>query len=127
MRYLQSAQRSRQDNDRIHQAITTDGRQELGEILLNRTTGGIGYIVGAAQRGQGLAARSLRMMSDFALTTAGLPKVILEIEPDNHPSISVARSSGFRPLKSPHETVTDRGRTHYLLTWKHNSTAAGRG
>ncbi|MGW3159175.1 GNAT family N-acetyltransferase [Streptomyces sp. NPDC001089] len=95
-------------------------------MLLNRTTGGIGYIVGAAHRGQGLAARSLRMMSDFAHTTAGLPKAILEIERDNHPSISVARSSGFRQSKSPHETVTDKGRTYDLVTWEHNSTAADR-
>ncbi|MER6442102.1 GNAT family protein [Streptomyces sp. NPDC001185] len=65
-------------------------------------------------------------MTDLARTTAGLPKVILEIERDNHPSISVARSSGFRQLKSPPETVTDKGRTYDLLTWEHNSTAAGR-
>ncbi|MEU0034679.1 GNAT family N-acetyltransferase [Streptomyces sp. NPDC006333] len=126
VRYLHSAQRARRGNDRIHLAITTDGRQALGEILLNRATGGIGYVVGAAHRGQGLAARSLRMMIDFAHTTAGLPRVILEIERDNHPSIAVARSSGFRRSKSPHETVTDKGRTYDLLTWEHNSTAVGR-
>ncbi|MFF2132077.1 GNAT family N-acetyltransferase [Streptomyces olivochromogenes] len=126
VRYLHSAQRTRRDNDRIHLAITTDGCQALGEILLNRATGGIGYIVGATHRGQGLAARSLRMMTDFAHTTAGLPRVILEIELDNHPSIAVARSAGFRQSNSPHETVTDKGRTYDLLTWEHNLTAADR-
>lgn len=47
LRYLRSAQQARHANDRIHLAITTDGHQALGEVLLNRATGSIGYIVGA--------------------------------------------------------------------------------
>ncbi|MEU8837296.1 GNAT family N-acetyltransferase, partial [Streptomyces sp900116325] len=121
--YLHSAQRAQRNSDRIHLAITTDGRMALGEILLNRATGSIGYMVGASHRGQGLAARALRMMTDFAHTAAALPRVLLEIEPDNHPSIAVARSAGFRQSNSPHETVTDKGRTYDLLAWEHNLPA----
>ncbi|MFE5144505.1 GNAT family N-acetyltransferase [Streptomyces fagopyri] len=121
VRYLRNAQQARQDDERIHLAITTDGCQSLGEVLLNRTTGSIGYVVGAGHRGQGLAARSLRMMTDFAHTTVCLPKVILEIEPDNHPSIAVARSADFRPSNAPHETVTDKGRTYDLVAWEHTA------
>ncbi|KAF5991098.1 GNAT family N-acetyltransferase [Streptomyces sp. WAC00263] len=127
LRYLRSAQQARHANDRIHLAITTDGHQALGEVLLNRATGSIGYIVGAAHRGQRLAVRALRTMTEFAHTTVALPRVILEIEPDNHPSIAVARSAGFRPSSSAPETVTDKGRTYGLLTWEHTLTTAERG
>ncbi|GGV74081.1 GNAT family N-acetyltransferase [Streptomyces massasporeus] len=124
LRYLHSAERVRRDNNRIHLAITTDGHQALGEVLLNRATGNIGYIVGAAHRGQRLAVRALRTMTEFTHTTLPLPKVILEIEPDNQPSIAVARSAGFHPSSSAPETVTDKGRTYDLLTWEHSLTTA---
>jgi len=127
LRYLHSAERARRDNNRIHLAITTDGHQVLGEVQLNCATGSIGYIVGAAHRGQRLAVRALRIMTEFAHTTLALPKVILEVEPDNQPSIAVARSAGFHPSSSALETVTDKGRTYDLLTWEHNLTTAARG
>ncbi|MFH9432228.1 GNAT family N-acetyltransferase [Streptomyces sp. NPDC017615] len=128
LRYLHNAGRARLSGERLHLAITTDGHQARGEILLNRVTGSIGYMVGAAHRGQGLAVRALGMMTEFAHTTAALPKVILEIEPDNHPSIAVARSAGFHPSGcSIPETVTDKGRTYDLLTWEHSLTADDRG
>ncbi|WP_446040145.1 GNAT family N-acetyltransferase [Streptomyces sp. SID1121] len=125
-RYLHSTRQARRGNERIHLAITTDGHQALGEVLLNRATGSIGYIVGAAHRGQRLAVRALRAITEYAHTTGALPQVILEIEPDNHPSIAVARSAGFHPSNSAPETVTDKGRTYELLTWEHRLTT-GRG
>ncbi|WRU03335.1 GNAT family N-acetyltransferase [Streptomyces violarus] len=39
-------------------------------------------------------------MTEYAHTKVALPRVILEIEPDNHPSIAVARSAGFHPSQS---------------------------
>jgi RimJ/RimL family protein N-acetyltransferase len=126
VRYLYSAHQARRRNERIHLAITTDGQQALGEVLLNQATGSMGYIVGAANRGQRLALRALRAMTEYAHTTIALPRVILEIEPDNHPSIAVARSAGFHLSDSAPETVTDKGRTYELLTWQHH-LAAGRG
>lgn len=88
----------------------------LGEVLLNQTTGGIAYIVGATYRGRGLAGRALRIMTDFAHTTVALPRVILEIEPDNQPSIAIAQAAGSRPSNASPEAVTDKGRTYDLLT-----------
>ncbi|GAA2321412.1 hypothetical protein GCM10010234_79060 [Streptomyces hawaiiensis] len=123
LRYLDSAHQARHGNERIHLAITTDGHQVLGEVLLNRATGSIGYIVGTAHRGQRLAARALRAMTEYAHTTIALQRVILEIEPDNHPSIAVAQSAGFHLADSAPETVTDKGRTYELLTWEHRLTA----
>ncbi|MET7780542.1 GNAT family N-acetyltransferase [Streptomyces sp. NPDC005388] len=124
LRYLHSAQQARRGNERIHLAITTDGQQALGEVLLNQATGSIGYIVGAAHRGRRLAVRAVQAVTEYAHTSAAVPRVILEIEPNNHPSIAVARSAGFRPANSASETVTDKGRTYELLTWEHHPIAS---
>ncbi|MFJ8007273.1 GNAT family N-acetyltransferase [Streptomyces fagopyri] len=123
LRYLNNAHQARQGNERIHLAVTTDGHQALGEILLNQVTSSIGYIVGTAHRGQRLATRALRVMTEYAHTTIALPRVILEIEPDNHPSIAVARSAGFHPSDAAPETVSDKGRTYELHTWEHHFSA----
>ncbi|MCX4428416.1 GNAT family N-acetyltransferase [Streptomyces mirabilis] len=117
--YLHRAHQARRGYKRIHLAITADGQHAMGEVQLNLTTGSVGYIVGAAHRGQGLAARALRTMTEYAHLTAGLTRVILEIEPDNHPSMAVARSAGFRLTDVKPVTVTDKGRTYDLLTWEH--------
>ncbi|QBJ88963.1 N-acetyltransferase [Streptomyces seoulensis] len=108
---------------RLHLAITTDGRTALGEILLDRDLGGIGYVVGAAHRGRGLAARALRAMTEHAHRAEGMDRVLLEIEPDNAASVAVARSAGYRRAAVAAETVTDKGRTYELLTWEHLAPA----
>lgn len=119
LRYLDGADRTNGSNERLHLAVTRDGKAALGEVQLNRTTGSVGYIVGANHRGQGLAGRALRAITDYAHTTLELPRVILEIEADNHPSIAVAQSADFELTTTPSETVTDKGRTYDLLTWQH--------
>ncbi|MFJ6845439.1 GNAT family N-acetyltransferase [Streptomyces griseoluteus] len=110
---------------RLHLAITTDGRTPLGEVLLDRDRGTIGYVVGAAHRGRGLATRALRAMTEYAHRTEGTDRVLLEIEPDNAASAAVARSAGYRRAAGiAAETVTDKGRTYELLTWEHLAPAA---
>ncbi|MER8033088.1 GNAT family protein [Streptomyces bauhiniae] len=104
---------------RLHLAITTDGRTALGEVLLNRDSRSIGYVVGAAHRGRGLAARALRAMTEYAHRAEGMDRLLLEIEPDNAASAAVARSAGYRRAAVAAETVTDKGRTYELLTWEH--------
>ncbi|TWD79780.1 RimJ/RimL family protein N-acetyltransferase [Kribbella amoyensis] len=107
------------DNGRIHLAITTDGGRPLGEVMLNGKTAALGYAVGPAYRGQGLAVRALGVLTKYAHEVLGLPRVILEIEPDNDASSSVARRSGYRPADVPATQVTDKGRELTLLTWEH--------
>ncbi len=121
-RYLEGARRGARDDLRVHLAITTDGQTALGEVVLNRATGGISYVVGAPHRGRGLASRAVQVMTDHAHEALSLPRVILEIEPDNHPSIRVARSAGFHLTDSAPERVTDKGRSYELLTWAHDHT-----
>ncbi|MEU4192698.1 GNAT family N-acetyltransferase [Kribbella sp. NPDC026611] len=118
-KYLASAREAHANGKRLHWAITTDGQRPLGEILLNQVTGGIGYIVGAPHRGQRLGVRALTAVTQHAHEVAGVRRLILEIEPNNLPSIAVARSAGFHPTDHPLETVTDKARTYPLAIWQH--------
>jgi RimJ/RimL family protein N-acetyltransferase len=87
--------------------------------MLNLGTSSIGYVVGTAHRGQRLATRALQAVTEYAHTSCDLPRLILEIEPDNEASMAVARAAGFRASGAEPETVTDKGRTYELLTWEH--------
>lgn len=67
-------------------------------ILLKRPvagTAGIGYWVVPAARGGGRAVRAVRLLSRWALTTAGFTRVEALVEPGNHASQRVLESAGF--------------------------------
>ncbi|MGH3390365.1 MAG: GNAT family N-acetyltransferase [Actinomadura sp.] len=117
--YLRKIHWDRAQDQRIHLAITTDGRQPKGEVQLNQPLCSISYVVGAAHRGQRLAVRAVQVLTDYAHQVAAMPQVMLEIEPDNHHSASVARSAGFQLTDNAPETVEDKGRSYTLLTWLH--------
>jgi RimJ/RimL family protein N-acetyltransferase len=117
--YLSKARQAHAEGRRIQLAITTDGRQVKGEVRLNRSRGTISYAVGAVHRGQRLAVRAVQMMTEYAHQVAALPQVLLEIEPDNHPSVAVARAAGFHLTDTAPDVVEDKGRNLTLLTWAH--------
>lgn len=119
LRYLRSAQKARAEGRRVQLAITVDGQQALGEILLGLSTRSIGYAVGRAHRGQRLATRAVRALTEYAHDELAVAEVILEIEPDNAASAAVARSAGFQLSEAAPETVSDKGRTYELLRWEH--------
>ena len=106
-------------NGRIQLAITVDGQEPMGEVLLMTDKATLGYSVGPAFRGQRLAVRALKLLTTYAHEEAGLPRVILEIEPGNAASSGVARSSGYQLTDLPPTIVTDKGREVSLLTWEH--------
>jgi RimJ/RimL family protein N-acetyltransferase len=54
-----------------------------------------GYIVAPTARGRGIAARALRLLTDWALNELGLERVELRITTDNEASIRVAERCGF--------------------------------
>ncbi|MFF8287897.1 GNAT family N-acetyltransferase [Streptomyces sp. NPDC016309] len=122
--YLAMIRRTRADGTRLHLAITEHGGPPLGEVLLGVGQGAIGYAVGAAHRGRGLAAGATRLLTRHAHEVLGLPRVVLLIEPDNTASAAVARAAGFRLTAEPPVTVRGNGRTHPLLTWAHTAPAA---
>jgi RimJ/RimL family protein N-acetyltransferase len=118
---LEAAHQARTEGNRLQLAITTDGQQPKGEILLNLRTGSIGYMVGAAYRRQGLAVRATRLITTYAHGALGLPRVLLQTEPDNEPSIGVARRAGFSLSEAEPEVVEDKGRRYALSTWTHHT------
>ncbi|MEU7327937.1 GNAT family N-acetyltransferase [Streptomyces parvus] len=100
-------------------AITVDGRAPLGEVMLRRAPKGaeIGYVVGPAHRGQGLAARAVRAMAAYAFEQLGVGQVVLELEAENAASVAVATKAGFRLLDVPLIQGEEKGRPYALQTW----------
>ncbi|MEU9037405.1 GNAT family N-acetyltransferase [Streptomyces sp. NPDC048352] len=123
----EAAARARLDRDRqlrregttILLAITIDGGAPLGEVMLRRAPEGmeIGYAVGPAHRGQGLAVRAVRLMAAYAFEHLGAERVILELEAENDASVAVAGKAGFRLLDVPLITGEEKGRPFALQTW----------
>ncbi|CAL9515798.1 GNAT family N-acetyltransferase [Streptomyces sp. enrichment culture] len=119
---LERDRRLRAEGSVILLAITVDGRTPCGEVMLRRSDAGIelGYAVGPAHRGQGLAARAVRLMAAYAHQQLGADRVILELEPENAASVAVATRAGFRPLDVPLIEGEEKGRPYALQTWGRN-------
>ncbi|MFD7879552.1 GNAT family N-acetyltransferase [Streptomyces sp. NPDC059766] len=123
----EAAARARLDRDRQMRAqgsvmllaITLDGGAPLGEVMLRRAPEGteIGYAVGPAHRGQGLAARAVRVMAAYAFEELGAQQVILELEAENTASVAVATRTGFGLLDVPLIKGEEKGRPFALQTW----------
>ncbi|MEU9137289.1 GNAT family N-acetyltransferase [Streptomyces sp. NPDC048404] len=123
----EAAARARLDRDRrlraegtaVLLAITVDGGAPLGEVMLRRAPEGteIGYAVGPAHRGQGLAVRAVRVMAAYAFERLGAEQVILELEAENAASVAVATKAGFALLDVPLITGEEKGRPFTLQTW----------
>ncbi|MGV9779079.1 GNAT family N-acetyltransferase [Streptosporangium sp. NPDC003464] len=123
--YLKRARERRAAGQRVQLAITADGGEPLGEVLLMLTgadldVAEIGYVVGAAHRRRGLASRAVRVMTDFARDTVGVVQLLLEIETGNAASAAVARAAGYRLTDVPPIAGEDKGRRLSLWTWAYD-------
>ena len=116
---LERDRQLRAEGSAILLAITVDGGVPLGEVMLRRAPEGtaVGYAVGPAHRGQGLAARAVRVMAAYAFEQLGAEQVILELEAENAASVAVATKAGFRLLDVPLITGEEKGRPYALQTW----------
>ncbi|MFD7027845.1 GNAT family N-acetyltransferase [Streptomyces sp. NPDC059917] len=116
---LDRARKLRTDGTAVLLAITVDGGAPLGEVMLKRAPEGteLGYAVGPAHRGQGLAARAVRVMAGYAFEELGAEQVILELEVENAASVAVATGAGFRVLDVPLIKGEEKGRPYVLQTW----------
>jgi len=56
----------------------------------------LAYWVRPGQRGQGIAAHAVRATTPWAHRSLGIPRIWLEINPRNEPSLRVARRAGYR-------------------------------
>ncbi|GAA5206180.1 GNAT family N-acetyltransferase [Streptomyces thinghirensis] len=124
---LDRARKIRAEGTTILLAITIDGRAPLGEVMLRRAPEGteIGYAVGPAYRGQGLAARAVRVMAAYAFEQLGVEEVILELEAENTASVAVATKAGFSLLDVPLIEGDEKGRPYVLQTWGLRAPASG--
>ncbi|MFE9661319.1 MULTISPECIES: GNAT family N-acetyltransferase [unclassified Streptomyces] len=116
---LDRSRRLRAEGTALLLALTVDGGAPLGEVMVRRAPEGteIGYAVGPAHRGQGLAARAVRVMAAYAFEQLGVEQVILELEAENAASVAVAERAGFALLDVPLITGEDKGRAYALQTW----------
>ncbi|GGX59821.1 GNAT family N-acetyltransferase [Streptomyces minutiscleroticus] len=116
---LEKDRRLRAEGTVVLLAITVGGGAPLGEVMLRRSPEGmeIGYAVGPAHRGRGLAARAVRVMASYAFGQLGAERVILELEAENAASVAVAAKAGFRLLDVPLITGEEKGRPYALQTW----------
>ncbi|MGH4034343.1 GNAT family N-acetyltransferase [Actinomycetota bacterium Odt1-20B] len=137
--YLEMIRRTRATGERLHLAVAVDGDGgkrgggsgsgsgsghadvPVGEVLLNLQRGTMGYAIGAAHRGQGLARRAVDLLTAYAHDTLGLARVVLQIEPGNAGSIAVARATGYRLSNTdePEWVEGKAGRTYQLISWEH--------
>ncbi len=117
--FIQRALQAWSDGRRLQLAITSEDDEPQGEVMLNLKTGSIGYMVGAAYRGKGVAVRALRLLTSFA-HRMGITTVHLTAEPDNVASIAVARRVGYERTEAKPIMVEDKGRRYALHTWTHS-------
>lgn len=128
--YLAKAHEGREDGRKKAQlAITTDGKQPRGEVLLFRNELDardveLAYGVGSQHRRQGLASRAVGLAADYAHRQRGVRRVLLRIEPGNCPSVAVARATGFQLTDDEPVTLEVKGRQIRLLTWCHQNGGA---
>jgi len=83
------------------------GQTSFGVLADTRLVGAVGlmpdepgsaelaYWVRPEERGHGIAGRTVRAVTEWALTTGGLNRVWLEISPTNTPSLKVAERAEF--------------------------------
>jgi RimJ/RimL family protein N-acetyltransferase/ketosteroid isomerase-like protein len=125
--YLARARREREQGLRVRLAITEDGITPRGEVLLIRqhpddAGASLGYTVGAAQRGRGLASRALRLMTDYA-RSLGMWPLTLSIEEGNRASEAVARAGGYRLSDAAPMPTVNKDREVTLRTWVYGPDA----
>ncbi|GAA1902968.1 hypothetical protein GCM10009716_11100 [Streptomyces sodiiphilus] len=122
--HLAKVRASRSEGLGIQLAVTKDGEEPHGEIVLFRSPEDeegrdieLGYSIGARSRRQGLATAALRVMTDYARREFAPERLVLRIEEENTPSNAVARAVGYRLTDDEPVIREIRGRTMALRTW----------
>ena len=90
-----------EDGSRAGFAIESLDGEFLGLALFVRLEhdarqGEIGYVVGPAARGRGVATRALRLLTEWGLSDFGLERIELWIDTTNSGSERVAERAGYR-------------------------------
>ena len=118
--YVEAAVAGRQ-HGLLQLAITKDGGEPLGEVLLFGTDEAgvceLAYAGGAEHRGQALAACSIVGVLPVA-RAAGYRSARLRIATDNEPSKATAAAAGFRLTDEPLVRRERKGYVLHMATWR---------
>ena len=121
-RYLDKARAMRTERRGLQLAITEDGGEPLGEVLMFRLDGDatleMGYSIGPAHRGAGLAARATRLAAEAVATRWGVSRFRLMIAPDNAASRRTATAAGAVLLPVALVTRSGPRQSVDLETWE---------
>jgi [ribosomal protein S5]-alanine N-acetyltransferase len=98
--WLATYEKGWSDGSRAGFAIETHDGEFLGLGLFvslesEARQGEIGYVVGPAARGKGVATRTLRLLTDWGFSELGLERIELWIDTENVGSERVAQRVGF--------------------------------
>lgn len=119
--YVQAAHDVRRRLGALQLAITQDGRQPEGEVVIFPTetegTVELAYGVGEQHAGRGLARRAVNIAMQLA-AAGGAARARLHIAVDNRPSQQVARATGFFELDLPVVERRRKGQVLHLAVWK---------
>ena len=85
---------------------------------------GVGYWIAPWARGQGVASRAVRLLSDWALAELGLHEVYAEVEESNAASRRAAERAGFRGGVVEPRWEEHRGAPRLFLTLTRADTCA---
>ncbi|MFB7214341.1 GNAT family N-acetyltransferase [Streptomyces sp. NPDC056255] len=124
--YLGRARKARSAGRCMQLAITADGGQPQGEVLLFQDDQDdrdieLAYGVGPRYRRRGLASAAVAVATEYAVQHLDARRVILRIEVENAPSAAVARSAGFAPTADDLVAREAKGRRVLLRTWCHGN------
>jgi RimJ/RimL family protein N-acetyltransferase len=98
------------------------GFASLVHVDLPAAEAEIGYLVGKAARGRGVATRALRLLTNWSFDELGLERVELLIQPENTASARVAERAGYElegVLRSKH---VEDGRRADFGVWSRIAT-----
>ena len=106
-----------------------DGQQLLGAVGLMPDQPGsaeLAYWIRPEKRGRGLASRAVQAVTLWAHRSLAIPRIWLEINPGNEPSLRVAQRAGYRfeqrlPRHCRDWAAEDAGHDswHDCLIWSH--------
>ncbi|AWS40426.1 GNAT family N-acetyltransferase [Streptosporangium sp. 'caverna'] len=121
--YLSQSRRARAADRGMQLAITRDGGEAQGEVLLFRTADEPGvaelaYAIGAQHRRERLAARAVELMAGYARTSLGMRGLVLRIDPANAASVAVAQATGFHMADEEPMTFERKGHDITLHRWR---------
>lgn len=78
----------------------------------------VGYWVGRAHWGQGIATQALQAILGWAFARLNIERVYAEVAEDNHPSISVLERSGFQRVGADLRHLVSRGSSQPVLVYQ---------